>query len=162
MHFIFDLPDTGELGLGQAIEATTAEELSLIYPGSRFIILDGPLPAGDMPASADFEAGTFTVEAPSIPDPTLDRRQFNWLLAKTGLDAVWDEVEKFAATYDRELYADLRFEAANREFHLDVTLAFIAEIEPLISSLVPDADLSPETIVGFWYEAAGKLGRRGK
>lgn len=86
----------------------------------------------------------------------LSRRQFEWLLAYTGLDDVWDAVEAAAKVNDVELYAFLRAQRVSSRFLLGVTLKFVAHVRDLAASVAPGADLSDETITAAWDLAAGQ------
>ncbi len=95
------------------------------------------------------------VEEPAAPMP-LTPRQFEWMLAYTGLDEVWNSIEEAARDTDRALYANLRAQRASAKFLLDVTLAFVEEARDMAEQLHPDVDLSEQAIRDAWDQAASQ------
>lgn len=95
------------------------------------------------------------VAGPVEPMP-LTPRQFEWMLAYTGLDEVWASVESAAKDTDRELYANLRAQRASKTFLLEVTLSFVEEAREMAEQLHPDVDLSEQAIRDAWDQAASQ------
>jgi|GEM_PF-2986620 len=97
-------------------------------------------------------------DLPPPPRPAnLSPRRFEWLLAKTGLDEVWDGVERHlqssADPADRDRYASLRAARRARYFTLDDTLAMVAQFRPLVTQLFPGVDVSDAAIRAAWAQA---------
>jgi hypothetical protein len=108
-------------------------------------------------------AGEVTIpDAPPPPDPgppELTPRQFEWLLAHTGLEDVWDAVQAWAkADGNRALYAGLKAQRAASVFVLATTLAFKNEpaVLAITAAVAPDADLSDDAVRAAWDLAAAQ------
>ena len=108
-------------------------------------------------------AGEVTIaDPPPPPDPgppELTPRPFEWLLAHTGLEDVWDAVEARAkADGDRALYANLKAQRAASSFVLATTLAFKNEpaVLAITAAVAPDADLSDAAVGAAWDLAAAQ------
>lgn len=96
--------------------------------------------------------GAWVYEAPA---PILTKPQFEWLLAVSGLDEVWEAVEtEQKKQTDRSTYATLRMNRNRGSFELDITLGFIDELAPVIAAVAPGVDLSTETVTALWEQAA--------
>lgn len=95
-------------------------------------------------------------DAPQPPadDRDLSRPEFEYLLAMTGLDDVWDALEASLKGTDMPLYATLKSQRVKTRFHLDVTLGFVASVKTLGESLVPGSDLSEAAIQAAWATEA--------
>lgn len=92
---------------------------------------------------------------PDPPAPVLDAPRFEYLLAFTGLDDVWDALFSALRVSDRAAYAALKAQRAKGAFHLDVTLALVETYRTQAELAAPEADLSAETIKSAWMQAAG-------
>ena len=86
-----------------------------------------------------------------LPLPDLAPAQFTFLLALTGLEDVWTEVEAQTRTTDRALYAQLRGSRSRDRFRFDETLRLIAVFAPF---LPPGVDLSAAALEPLWMQAA--------
>lgn len=88
------------------------------------------------------------------PIPILTPVQFEYMLAVSGLDEVWDQVEAtLKAAGMMEEYAKLRAQKKKTAFHFDVVLAFVDQF----SAQIPDGvDVSEETLRTRWDSAAAK------
>ena len=86
----------------------------------------------------------------------LTATQMRWLLAFTGLGRVWDEVGSWLEQFDRAAYADLDMHKANDVFRYPATLSVVSQFRELAQWLVPDVDLSDETIRAAWLLALEK------
>lgn len=101
----------------------------------------------------EWQDGEWVHVPPPEIEPTersLDRLQFEWLLAFTGLDDVWTAAEAAFKETDLASYADLRRERSAEIFRYDVTMAFVARMAGFIPEGV---DLSPEAIAAAWAAA---------
>lgn len=87
-------------------------------------------------------------------DPVLTPRQFEWLLAFTGLGDIWDALEADTKATDRGAYAQLRAERRSAAFHLPETLAIVSKFRPAAAAIYPNADLSDTAIKTAWAQAA--------
>ncbi len=99
------------------------------------------------------------IEAELDPGPpVLTPRQFEWLLAMTGLEDVWAAVEQGAKATDRRLYAGLRAQRSSGAFLLNTTLTFKNEpaVAAVAASVAPEVDLSDEAITEAWMQAAAQ------
>lgn len=83
----------------------------------------------------------------------LTKPQFEWLLAYTGLDDVWDALEISLKSIDRATYATLKLQRNQTNFRLPVTLKFISDLSDQIALIAPDTDLSDPTIRAAWAQA---------
>lgn len=83
----------------------------------------------------------------------LTKPQFEWLLAYTGLDDVWDALEVSLKGIDRPTYATLKLQRNQTNFRLPVTLKFISDLSDQIALVAPDTDLSEPTIRAAWAQA---------
>lgn len=83
----------------------------------------------------------------------LTKPQFEWLLAYTGLDDVWDALEVSLKVIDRPTYATLKLQRNQTNFRLPVTLKFISDLSDQIALVAPDTDLSEPTIRAAWAQA---------
>jgi hypothetical protein len=86
--------------------------------------------------------------------PVLTPRQFEWLLAYTGLDEVWAALEAHLKTTDRAAYARLRAERKATAFEHDTVLKTVAEFQPFAAAVAPGVDLSDAAINAAWEQAA--------
>lgn len=93
-------------------------------------------------------------ELPEAPAPVLDAPRFEYLLAFTGLDDVWDALFAALRETDRAAYAALKAQRAKGQFHLDVTLALVGQYRDAAQQTAPDADLSEGAIRAAWDMAA--------
>ena len=79
--------------------------------------------------------------------------RFAYLLASTGLEQVWKDVEAYCKVNDAATYALLKAHGAATEFRLTKTLTTLASLKPLTDSIAPDVDLSEATIRTEWAAA---------
>lgn len=159
------LPDTE----GQGETAAVAPP----PPGKILVDADGKLIgvfAGVEPDGESFEADTLPPashyrwiqgewvegELPAAPTPVLDAPRFEYLLARTGLEDVWDALFAALRETDREAYATLKAQRAKGQFHLDVTLTLVGQYRDAAQQTAPDADLSEGAIRAAWDMAANK------
>lgn len=91
---------------------------------------------------------------PDLPAPVLDAPRFEYLLAFTGLEDVWEALFAALRESNRAAYASLKAQRAKGVFHLDVTLALVETYRGQAEQAAPDADLSAETITAAWVQAA--------
>lgn len=136
------------VGYWQAI--TEPDEATIaVYPEGFQIV---PLKPG-----ADFEwngAEWVEVEKP-LGDPVLTPVQFEWLLAFTGLDEVWQTLEAALKDQDRAEYASLRAQRLQARFFLSVTLEMVAKLRQIAAQVAPGVDLSEAAIRAAWELAEG-------
>ena len=92
--------------------------------------------------------------APPVVAPVLSPVRFAYLLAFTGLDDVWDALETSLKETDRAAFAVLRAQRAKSQFHLDTTLALVAQHREAAAAAFPGADLSERAIREAWELAA--------
>lgn len=148
-------PD-GSWPAGAPVEALLAAGVTPVVPT--------PLPVADpgfrvVEAAPEFVDGAWrqvwrTEAAPPEPPvapPALTPAQFTFLLALTGLEDVWTEVEAQTRTTDRALYALLRGSRSRDQFRWDETLRLIAVFAPW---LPPGVDLSAAALEPLWMQAA--------
>ena len=93
------------------------------------------------------------VAASQLP-PILTPAQFMWLLAYTGLDDVWEALEKHLKGTDRAAYADLKSNTSKASYHLEVVLAAIENLRPFVDVAAPGVDLSEKTVRTMWQTAS--------
>lgn len=86
----------------------------------------------------------------------LTKPQFEWLLAFTSLDEVWDALEDSLKVTDRPTYATVKLQRNQTNFRLPVTLKFISDLSDQIALVAPDADLSEPTIRAAWAQARAR------
>lgn len=91
---------------------------------------------------------------PPLNDRDLSKPEFEYLLAVTGLDDVWDALEVSLKATNTPLYATLKSQRAKTRFRLDLTLGFVASVKTLGESLVPGSDLSETAIRAAWATEA--------
>lgn len=84
---------------------------------------------------------------------TLSPAQFTYLLASTGLEAVWEAVEAHTKTEAPDTYALLRANSQAGSFRLARTLELLAQMKPLTDALATGVDLSEATIRAAWATA---------
>ena len=94
------------------------------------------------------------VVSASQPPPILTPAQFMWLLAYSGLDDVWEALEKHLKGTDRAAYADLKSNTVKASYHLDVVLAAIENLQPFVAAVAPGVDLSEKTVRTMWQTAS--------
>lgn len=104
------------------------------------------------------------IEEPKRPSEPFDPdrrdltpRQFEWLLAVSGLDTVWDAVEgRLKATGNTDLYAFIKAQRKAGAFTIRDTLAFKnrQQVMQVAAVVAPDTDLSDGRIVELWKQAA--------
>jgi dihydroorotate dehydrogenase len=86
--------------------------------------------------------------------PDLTPKRFEYLLALTGLDDIWDALEDATKGVDAVQYATLKAERKSNTFRQAETLAMVAKFRPMAAKLSPDVDLSDEAIKAAWNDAA--------
>jgi hypothetical protein len=118
-------------------------------PEGGIVIETPPLRASDI-----WQNGAWVANPNADPLP-LSAARFEWLLAYTGLDDVWAALEGAVKAQDRAAYASIRAQRAKRQFHLDKTLAMVAQFRPVAAQIAPDADLSDNAIRAAWKLAEG-------
>ena len=146
---------------GLSIEEIAAKD---VPPGKPYKIVDASEIPEDRTARENWfvdEAGSGGMaikiaDAPIAPaePPVLDAPRFEYMLAYTGLDDVWDALFAALRESDRAAYASLKAQRAKGVFHLDVTLALVETYRSQAEQAAPDADLSAETITAAWDAAA--------
>ncbi len=88
-------------------------------------------------------------EAPIMPD--LSPAQFEFLLALSGYDLLWDGIEQQARQADIEAYAMLRGLRARSVFRWDETIRLIQEF----SLYLPEGvSINPELLSQLWLRAS--------
>jgi len=97
-------------------------------------------------------------DLPPAPEPQpLSPRRFEWMLASSGLDLVWDEVETLlkgsSDPAKKQAYASLRASRRASVFIFSETMAFISRLSGFITAAAPTADVSEPTIRALWAEA---------
>ena len=129
----------------------TGEEVELSWPDGRV-----PVPARPAPHwNWDSEAEVWVEgDQPETPAPTLDAPRFEYMLAFTGLDEVWEALFAALRETDRAAYASLKAQRAKGACHLDVTLGLVDAYRSQAEQAAPGADLSPEAITAAWMQAA--------
>lgn len=101
----------------------------------------------------ELEAAREAALAEEAKEQDLTKPQFEWLLACTGLDDVWDALEVSLKAIDRPTYATLKLQRNQTNFRLPVTLKFILDLSDQIALVAPDTDLSEPTIRAAWAQA---------
>ena len=108
-------------------------------------------------------AGEVTIADAPPPDPgppELSPRRFEWLLAFTGLDDVWDAVQARAkAEGDRRRYAGFKAERMSGRFDFSAIRAFAGD--PAVQAAAaerPHIDLSDAALRRAWDLAADAKG----
>lgn len=107
---------------------------------------------------AEFAGGGVSIaneppDAPAIA-PVLSPVRFEWLLAYTGLDDVWEALMATLKETDRVAFATLKAQRAKTQFHLSVTLAVVDQYRDQVMALMPDAQISNADITAAWALAA--------
>lgn len=146
----------GSWPTGAPIEALLAAGVTPVVPTPRPSVEPGYLA---VEAPPEFSAGAWRqvwlIEAappePPTAPPALTAAQFTFLLALTGLEDIWTEVEAQTRTTDRALYALLRGSRSRDQFRWDETLRLIAVFAPW---LPPSVDLSAAALEPLWMQAA--------
>lgn len=83
--------------------------------------------------------------------PDLSRPQFEYLLALTGLETIWDTLEAAVKGEHLQLYAMLRGSRVRETFRFEVTLEMIESFRPFL----PEGfALDEETLRPLWLQAA--------
>lgn len=94
--------------------------------------------------------------APPVPDPKeadLTPAQFEWLLAYTGFDAIWDAAEAATKGKDQLTFATLRMERKRPRYRLSALLGLLESLAPLLAQIAPETDLSEAVIRAAWAAA---------
>tara|TARA_R110000772_G_scaffold224934_3_gene335605 strand:- start:27 stop:335 length:309 start_codon:yes stop_codon:yes gene_type:complete len=87
--------------------------------------------------------------APYVPSD-LSPRRFEYLLALTGLDNVWAELEAELKATDRALFAQIKAQRSALSFSQVKTLGLVAMFADTAKRVAPDGDLSDEAIKAAW------------
>ena len=93
------------------------------------------------------------IETPEAP-PTLTPPQFEWLLAYTGLDDVWDGLEAATKGVSPETYADLRAARRRGAYEWAETMRLIDVFRPHLPAGSPP--LTEAMLLPVWMLAATK------
>lgn len=103
----------------------------------------------------DYDADTGFSEPVAVEAyADLTKRQFEFLLALTGFDAVWDALAAAAkAANDVTTYAGLIAERAGSRFRHDVTLITVGAFRDQAALIAPEVDLSDAAINTAWKQA---------
>jgi hypothetical protein len=138
-----------ELGYWQEVAEVEDEQ-----PSRPNGTIEVPLKPGE---NYEWRDGDWQEVAVEEPAPELSPRQFEWLLAISELDTVWDAVQHQAkASGNLALYANLKAQRSASAFILATTLSF--KNEPLVQQIAgqaaPDADLSDDRIRDLWNQAS--------
>ena len=80
----------------------------------------------------------------------LDKREFEMLLASSGLEDVWGVLETYLKANDTATYAMIRGERNRTNFRLAQTLVFVEQMRPVLAQLLPDTDLSDDAVKAAW------------
>jgi hypothetical protein len=90
-----------------------------------------------------------TEPAPYSP-ADLTPRRFEYMLALTGLDDVWAELEAELKATDRALFAQIRAQRSAPSFSQAKTLGMVATLSKTAKKVAPAADLSDGAIKAAW------------
>lgn len=144
-----------------------AEKGFITADGRYFQVIDGR-----KVSLADYPAGTVEVplrpgagwvwagdawrdETPPPPPPDLSPAKFEFMLALSGFDDVWEALQSAAkAQGDMFTYATLKAERARPVFRLDVTIKLVASLADQAAAVAPNVDLNAEVITAAWMQAA--------
>ena len=83
----------------------------------------------------------------------LSQRRFEYLLAYTGLDDVWDALEAELKATDRAMFAQIKAQRSALSFSQEKTLGLVAMFADTAKRVAPDADLSDDAIKAAWIVA---------
>lgn len=86
-------------------------------------------------------------------DRSLSPVPFKWLLARTGLEDVWDAMLNATKGNDQATYAMLKAQLEQPSFRLGKTLDIIASLSDQIAAVAPGADVSEAAIRAAWAQA---------
>ena len=122
--------------------------------------VDVETPAGQQvvtqrPSVDWIRSGNSWVYVEPTPEPIdlerdLDKREFEMLLAASGLEDVWGVLETYLKTNDTATYAMIRGERNRTNFRLAQTLVFVEQMRPVLAQLLPDTDLSDDAVKAAW------------
>lgn len=87
------------------------------------------------------------------PLESLNPIQFQWMLAFTGLEDVWELVKQYLKEHDRATYAYVRAQEVQVQYRFEVTMSQISQLAPVISSVAADYDVSEPAIRAAWILA---------
>ncbi|MBK5945959.1 hypothetical protein CCR83_05700 [Rhodobacter veldkampii DSM 11550] len=104
--------------------------------------------------SSDDAAVQAIIDGYQPPLPTLSPSQFEWLLAYTGLDAVWDALESATKGRNPEMYAMLRMQRRRGSYIWDEALRLIDVFRPHLPPGSPP--LTEAALRPVWMVAATK------
>jgi hypothetical protein len=90
--------------------------------------------------------------APYAPSD-LSPRRFEYLLAYTGLDDVWNALEAELKDTNRAAYAQIKAQRSAMSFSQEKTLGLIAVFADTAKRVAPNADLSDDAIKAAWIVA---------
>lgn len=107
----------------------------------------------DQPGSVWDGSKWVAVDLPNSA-PVLTPSRFEWLLAFTGLDEIWEALEEAVRGSDRATYATLKAMRRSQSFRLSATLEMVDTFRAQAVALVPDIDLSETAIRAAWEQAA--------
>ena len=83
--------------------------------------------------------------------PTLSPRQFQYLLALTGLDLAMDKVLEQLRTIDIETYAQCKSQLSGASyFEWDKSKVLYTQLKPMIVALNPELDFTVEDLKLKW------------
>lgn len=89
-----------------------------------------------------------------LEERDLTKPEFVKLLALNGWEDVWDGLEAALKAQDISLYAEIRSQREQANFRLDATLAFVAQVKPIVQQIAPEIDLSEAAIRAAWMAVA--------
>lgn len=150
--------------LENVIGWTDAEQTTIraVFNGQEMTVPDDP---GNRhrAAIAEWEAEGNTIPPYQEPQKTqaeLDEAniissvRFRYLLALTGWEDVWSDVEEYLKANDRNKYAVLTAQKNAQSYRLSVTLKFLSDVKAITDQLHPNIDLSEATVREAWENAA--------
>jgi hypothetical protein len=83
----------------------------------------------------------------------LTPRRFEYLLAYTGLDDVWDALQAELKATDRARFAQIKAQRSSLAFSQAKTLGLVAMFADTAKRVAPNADLSDDAIKAAWIVA---------
>lgn len=93
-----------------------------------------------------------TLDLSNVTLPDLTPTQFIYLLAVTGLEDIWDELEVSAKATNRKLYATLKASRNSATYRFQETLDMIQVFSPYLPETAPS--LSREVLEPLWIDAS--------
>ncbi len=121
---------------------------------------DIEIPAGQQvvtqrPSVDWIRSGNSWVYVEPTPEPidlqrNLNKREFEMLLALSGLEDVWGTLEEYLKTNDVATYATIRGERNRSTFELPIVLSFVSQMRPALEVILPGTDVSDVAIETAW------------